>query len=166
MTLQPAVAAVQQGNGIAQQEVTVRLSQSNPAAEAEAREILRTIHNTIIVFRDDRWDGLVRARNRLVRTTLYTGVFTFVLLGVTIVVGAPLAAIEAAALFSLVGVIFGGLIIRLYLDSTNDSAVEDYGLATVRLVQTSLLSGLAAIGGVVLTGAFPTDGQSATNQWC
>ncbi len=44
-----------------------------------------------------------------------------------------------------------GLVNQLRKDAETGSAVEDYGLSTARLVYTPLFSGVAAVGGVLLT---------------
>ena len=43
-----------------------------------------------------------------------------------------------------------GLFNQLYLDASAETATEDYGLTTARLLHTPLFSGLAAVGGVLL----------------
>jgi hypothetical protein len=60
----------------------------------------------------------------------------------------PIAA--AAAIYLVGGVV--GLFNRLYVESGDDAAGEDYGLSKTRLLLTPMLSGLAAIGGVLITG--------------
>ncbi len=55
-----------------------------------------------------------------------------------------------ASVYYLVGGVVG-LFSRLRVDAEANSAVEDYGLAKVRLIATPLISGLAAVSGVVLT---------------
>lgn len=121
--------------------------------EIEARDAIRTVKQTINEFRDSMWSGLVRIRNQLVGTALITGLLTYVLLCVVILAGALPAAIKAGMIFYLVGAMVG-LFSRLYSESQSNSqaekAVDDYGLTTARVVVMPLLSGLAAIGGVLL----------------
>ena len=123
----------------------------------EARAVLREIRRGLNEFRDDRWDGLVRARNRILGTLTVTGIVTYVLLGFALEArsaNAPLDrmqdAIVAATAFYLVGAIVG-LFDRLNRESKDDAAVEDYGLSNARLALTPILSGLAAVGGVLIT---------------
>jgi hypothetical protein len=134
------------------------------SAAAEALAVIRDVHRAIVQYRDSKWAGLVAARARLMRSTAYTGIFTFLLLAAVIIFGATIINVEAATIFYLVGVLFGGLFQRLYNDGTSNIEVEDYGLATAQLVQISLISGLAGIAGVVLAGLLPitTGGGSGT----
>lgn len=57
---------------------------------------------------------------------------------------------SSAGIFYLIGVLVG-FISRLRPDSTSSVAIEDYGLAHARLIQTPIFSGLAAVGGVLAT---------------
>lgn len=91
----------------------------------------------------------MRARNQLFRTIFFTSVLGYSLLALAVIVGAPDSCLIAATAFFLVGATIG-LFNRLYLDSLADTAVEDYGLSTARLMHTPLLSGLAALGGVLI----------------
>jgi hypothetical protein len=54
------------------------------------------------------------------------------------------------AAFYIVGAIVG-LFSRLGAEAEAEAAVEDYGLSRARLFHTPLFSGLAAVGGVVIT---------------
>lgn len=127
------------------------------ASGQEARAILREVRRTLNEFRDERWAGLLRLRNRLLATLTLTGLVTYVLLGFAMN-GRPSNApadplqdpILAAAAFYLVGAIVG-LFNRMYGESSEDAAIEDYGLSRARLLLTPILSGLAAVGGVLIT---------------
>ena len=44
-----------------------------------------------------------------------------------------------------------GLFVRFYAESQNETSIDDFGLSTTRLIAIPLLSGLAAVGGVVIT---------------
>lgn len=117
--------------------------------ERLAREQLRQVRRAINEFRDDCRLGLVRARNQLWRTVTATMVVSYLLVALTIRAGAPPSAVMAAGVFFLAGAVVG-LFNKLNLDSTAQTAVEDYGLSTARLVSTPIFSGLAAVGGVLL----------------
>ncbi len=54
----------------------------------------------------------------------------------------------ATILFSVGGLV--GLFSRLYDQSKTDTSIEDYRLATARLIAAPLYSGLSAIGGVLV----------------
>jgi hypothetical protein len=132
-------------------------------SQGEAREALREVRFAINDFRDDRQDGLIRARNRLVWTMVAVGVTTYLLLGLAVLkdVGKPYVC--AAAVFYLVGAIVG-LFNRLRGESQRSSAVEDFGLFQARLITTPLVSGLAAVAGVFLVGqaSLLTGGAAST----
>ena len=115
-----------------------------------ARTLLVKVRGAINEFRNGRWDGIIRARNHLVRVAIFTGLTAYALLVVAILRGASDIAVASASAYFLVGAVVG-LFARLRADADATSAVEDYGLGTVRLITTPLVSGLAAVGGVVLT---------------
>lgn len=134
-----------------------------PEALAAARAISREVRHAINDFRHARWDGLVRARNRLAKSTQMTSWTTYLLLAIAIVLDAPPEAIGAGVVFYLVGAVVG-LFARLRADARLDEAVEDYGLAAARLQQTVVASGLAAIAGVVLMGISVSAGLTARGE--
>jgi hypothetical protein len=119
-------------------------------AKALARVALREVRSTLNDFRDKSWEGIVRARNRLLGSIAVTGIMTHVLLAMAILTSNTTNAITAAAAFYLVGAVTG-LFGRFYREATTGSAVDDFGFSTARLIATPLLSGLAGIGGVMLT---------------
>jgi hypothetical protein len=119
-----------------------------------ARAVLRTVRRAINEFRDERWNALVVARNRLAGTMIFTGLTAYVLLAIAIIKEATNDAIVAASAFYLVGAVTG-LLSRLYGEARTDAAVEDYGLSAMRLLSTPLVSGLVAIAGVVLVAMLP-----------
>jgi hypothetical protein len=126
-----------------------------------AREALRQVRRAINEFRDERRAGLVQARNRLLRTVTLTGLMTFLLVGLAALVEADHQHLIAGTVFYLIGAIIG-LFNQLYLDANTETATEDYGLATARLLYTPLLSGLAALGGVLIIPALSVLVNSST----
>ncbi len=124
--------------------------------QAKARFVLREIRRTLNGFRDGIWDGLVRARNRLLGTIALTGVVTHILLCTAILadtINGPSMnrdAIIAATAFYIVGAI-AGLFGRFYNELSSSKGGDDYGLTLARLIATPLLSGLAGVGGVLVT---------------
>ncbi|MEA2512284.1 MAG: hypothetical protein QOJ59_1771, partial [Thermomicrobiales bacterium] len=118
--------------------------------EAKAHLILRDIRHAINDFRDTSREGLVRARNQLMWTGLVTGAVSYVLLVLAILVRTDEDGLVAAMSFFLVGAVIG-LFDQLRVSAVHDGAEEDFGLGRARLVYTPVLSGLAGIGGVVLT---------------
>jgi hypothetical protein len=135
-----------------------------PSAKDDARAALVQVRHAIHDFRDTRREGLIRLRNRLFVTVIFAGLTGCTLLFVAILSGAQKSSILAAAAFYLVGGLIG-LVKQLHAPpSAAAAAQEDFGLGVVRLIQTPLLAGLAAIGGVVLVkltqGTGTTAGQS------
>jgi hypothetical protein len=143
------------GAGNDEQMLPAVTPNTTPEQRAEARAVLREVRYVINRFRDDRWGGLVRARSHLSNTVVFTGTVTYVVLALAIIMRVPRDTVLAATTFFLVGAIVG-LFNRLRLDSRADSIIEeDYGLARMRLIQTPLFSGLAAIAGVILVAMLP-----------
>lgn len=119
-------------------------------SEVQPRAILREVRHALNDFRNDRWEAIVRVRNQFVSTTILTGLTLYVLLQFTLLAGASRQAIISATAFYLVGALVG-LFGRLYNESQTSKSVDDYRLALARLVATPLYSGLAAVGGVLVT---------------
>ena len=118
-----------------------------------AKLTLREVRRALNEFRDDRWEGLMRQRNRLFKTIAVTGIVTYVLLCVIILAFNSInikPAIGAATIIYMVGAI-AGLFVRFYAESRSDRSIDDFGLSTTRLVAIPLLSGLAGIGGVLIS---------------
>ena len=122
-----------------------------PADKRLARGIVHDAQATVDEFRDSRRRGLVRARNRLFATVVFTGLVAYAGLGLALLAGAGTTQIVAGGTFYLIGASVG-LFRQLRQAAAADTVTEeDFGLSMVRLVYTPLASGLAAIGGVVLT---------------
>jgi hypothetical protein len=87
-----------------------------------------------------------------------TGLATYVLLGVIIlsfnlisnIVLTDQKFLQEVVIIYLIGAM-SGLFVRFYSESQGGTSIDDFGLTTTRLVATPLLSGLAAIGGVLFT---------------
>jgi hypothetical protein len=139
-------------NGLGSEEA----KKNGPQASTLARIALREVRSTLNSFRDKSWEAIVRARNRLLTSIAVTGAVTHILLGIAIlssdvpVVGHPPTALIAGTAFYLIGAVTG-LFGRFYNESLAGSAVDDFGFSAARLVATPLLSGLAGIGGVLVT---------------
>lgn len=126
-------------------------AETTPGGGEDAVAVLCSTHNAINEYRDDARDGIVHARNRLFAATLFTGITTFGLLGLALACGATTTEVCAGAAFFLVGGVIG--LFRQLRTAANAKAIseEDYSLSVVRLIHTPLFSGLAAVGGVVIT---------------
>jgi len=121
--------------------------------EAISRLTLREVRSALNDFREKRWEGLVRQRTRLLKATVVTGIVTYVLLGVIILAFNSIDSKQnllAATIIYMVGAI-SGLFVRFYSESHSGKSIDDFGLSTTRLVAIPLLSGLAGIGGVLLS---------------
>lgn len=137
----------------------------------EARQVLRRVRRAINEFRDDRWDGLVRQRNQLIEIMILTRSVEFTALGFALLLQVPWHIIVSVAFLYLVGALVGFFNrIRLSSSTMTPAPIEDYGLTSARTLQTPLYSGLAAVGGVLITGillvalnnSVPTSAQSVT----
>jgi hypothetical protein len=115
----------------------------------EARAIIREVRRSLNEYRGDRQAGLVRARNRLVKTGTFTALWGYIFFSLAILADVGKHAIIAATAFFLVGACIG-LFNQLLSEASTESAIEDYGLSSARLLHIPLFSGLAALGGVVL----------------
>ena len=155
-----AVTVLQPAAGISFNEHQPDKNSVTPADstrdEATARSVLRGVRRVLNTLQDRSWEGLLRARNRLLASIAITGLVTHVLLCITVLtIPIPNASnhytdpLVAATAFYLVGAVTG-LFGRFYQESTTGSAVDDFGFSTTRLIATPLLSGLAGIGGVLL----------------
>jgi hypothetical protein len=129
-----------------------------PANVAKALAILSDVRYEINHFRDSVWEGIVNARNRLADTSVLLGFAAYALLGLAIFSDAPHDTITWVITYFLIGAITG-LFARAQAEWNADTAVDDFGLATARLLQIPWLSGLAAVGGVLITSVI--DGSFA-----
>lgn len=126
--------------------------------ERRARGVLREVRNRLNAYRDDLWGGIVRTRSNLLISIALIGTITHVLLCMVILLDNPTnsnkGVLMAATAFYLVGAV-AGLFGRFYAESNTDHSKDDYGLFTARLIATPLLSGLAGVGGVLITVVLP-----------
>ena len=123
--------------------------------EVVIKEVIREVRHAVNVYRTSHASALIRARARLTKAILATGVAADVLLALAILMKVPREALATAAVFFLVGGVVG-LFNRLRLEGEGGPAMtSDYGLFDARLLGTLLISGLAGIGGVLLVSAAP-----------
>src|SRR6266516_7787609 len=78
-----------------------------------------------------------------------SGLLTFFLLCVAICAAVKPQSLLAALVFYLVGAM-SGLFGQLVLEAQSDKAIDDYRLTIARLVVTPVISGLAAIAGILV----------------
>jgi len=125
---------------------------ADPESQTQARLILRSVRETISEYRDGRRAGLVKTRNQLMWTGLVTGAFAYAMLALPILIGVSRIAVTAAAAFFMTGAVVGLFAqLRSWSGSAPAGGEDDFGLAQTRLLYAPLLSGLAGVGGVVIT---------------
>jgi hypothetical protein len=129
---------------------------------AEGRVLLRKIRSVLNTYRDDIFQRFVRIRNGMFATLVYVGLVAVAMLDLA-VLALPRTledTVAAGMAYYLVGALVG-LFAELYGASRRQrGTVHDYGVALARLLTIPVLSGIAAVLGVVVTrlaGASPAD---------
>jgi hypothetical protein len=72
-----------------------------------ARAVIQEVRCSLNQYRDERWDGVARARNIALDTMLIVGLFMNALLVIAILAGATQTQVQAAAVFYVAGVLAG-----------------------------------------------------------
>jgi len=126
----------------------VNNGQVSQQSEQKARANIRKVKSALHKFTNERWDGLVRARNQLMVTAFLTTFFTYILVIIAILANVPRMNTIDAMVFYFLGAIVG-LFGRLFDERNADTVMDDYGLSTTRIIVTPLISGLAALVGVL-----------------
>jgi hypothetical protein len=121
------------------------------SAEEEARMIVWTVRQTLNEYRDESRAGLVRLRIQLACTTLTTGLIGYGILCLALVGGVSATMLLAAVAYFLTGALVG-LVSRLRTEFESDTAIDDFGLSTMRQFAGPQLSGVAAVVGVAVLG--------------
>ncbi len=135
-------------------EETVQTLSSDPncskplSEQNKARANIRQVKSALHKFTNERWDGLVRARNQLMGTAFLTAFFTYMLVIIAVLAKVPPKNTLDAMVFYFLGAI-AGLFGRLFDERNADTVMDDYGLSMVRIIVTPLISGLAALVGVL-----------------
>jgi hypothetical protein len=113
--------------------------------------VLRLIVNRINEFHDSRFAALVDVRNFLLTASVLISSITLGLLMLALMAGVDNATLNAAAGIYLFGAVCG-LLGRLYREVPSNAGIDEYGFSfsNVRLLTTPILSGLAAVGGVLV----------------
>jgi hypothetical protein len=123
---------------------------ATPENRLKALTILSEVRYEVNNFRDSVWEGIINARNRLIHSSAILGFVAYSLLGLAIFMNVPYYTIVWVVVYFAVGALTG-LFARSQTEWTADTAVDDFGLSTSRLLQVHWLSGLAAVGGVLVT---------------
>src|SRR5216683_8207924 len=126
----------------------VNNGQVSQQSEQKARANIRKVKSALHKFTNERWDGLVRARNQLMVTAFLTAFFTYILVIIAILAHVPPMNTLDAMVFYFLGAIVG-LFGRLFDERNADTVIDDYGLSMARIIVTPLISGLAALVGVL-----------------
>lgn len=113
---------------------------------------LYEIRSAVNDFRDRRFEALVRGTSVLNRSSAMLGAVAWASLVLGIMAGASTVLVASASAFFLVGV-GAGLLTQVHGSNLSKSHEDVYGFGRAHLIQTVLLSGLAAVVGVALTSA-------------
>jgi hypothetical protein len=121
---------------------------------AHTRERARQLRFALNDYRTTLWMRLLLARNRLLASIVFTSFTVYVLLWLAIAAHVAPDAIISLTTFYFVGATIG-LFNRLYSDwkARGRGESSDCNLATYELLGVPLLSGVAAVFGVLLTAA-------------
>jgi hypothetical protein len=148
--LKPAAGAhLSVGGAATQQQAPQAANGAEAQQHADARAILRDVRGTINDFNIKSWGGLISARNQLLSTMIFVGLTTYVFVELAILFQVKPLHIEVAIIYAFIGGL-SGLIGRLSTEAPSGQAIDDYRLSMARLMVTPLLSGLAAVIGVLL----------------
>ena len=122
------------------------------SSDSDAKSRLREITAAINAFRDENWAGLVRLRMQLFAAVCLTEVFAYGLLALAVILGVGrVQMIAGTTLFVLAAVVGLGSQLSVLRSAKASDPVDDYGLDRARLLLIPVLSGLAGLGGVVVT---------------
>lgn len=127
-----------------------------PITPALAKVMIRNARQTIDDFRDDARKDLISVRTALFGSVVATGTMAYLLLGLALLAGIPStkgpdrAPVVAAVAFYVVGAVVG-LFKRLHAGGrAGGRRDDDFEITTIRLIETPLFAGLAAVGGVIV----------------
>ena len=125
-------------------------SAPQPANETYHRLSLRDVRRAINGFRDGERANLVRARNQLAWTGSLTALAGLALLILAVLARAPETSIIGGVTYFVVGAAVGLFYQLRNNGSSPGQWQEDYGFSRASLVYSPVLSGLAAVGGVMV----------------
>lgn len=123
------------------------------STDDSARNIVRHAIASINAYQDDRYGQLLDIRSQLAAAGVCIGGLSYLLTVFGVVLQPanverwPELMLGAGTLY-LVGAAFG-LMYRLYDESKSRPTVEDFGLSTLRILTTPVLSGFAGVAGAL-----------------
>jgi hypothetical protein len=124
-------------------------------AEDYAKTLASHVRQTINEYRDRQWAQLIRTRGEISAATTFTAFTVYILLWTAIFWGATQDTILTGMTYFLIGAIVGLFnYVHIESESSPGKSIDDYGSSHARLFVTVLLSGLAALGGVVVISIF------------
>jgi hypothetical protein len=107
------------------------------------------VRHAINRSREDQWAKLVGARNLMMLAAAIAGVFAYAGLLSVIAWHIDPKALQVATAFVITGALIS-LLHQLTVVDLSDSAVEDFGQATARLLAATFVSGLIALLGIII----------------
>ena len=119
-------------------------AEPNPCDPDTARQRIMNVRHAINQDRNGKWRLIVKARNGMGLGVLAAAVITYLVVAVAIVIGVSARALVAAAIFFAIGASVSAAH-QLAIRSKNQSEVEDFGYANVKLLVAPSLSGLVAV---------------------
>ena len=126
-------------------------SMADPFEGPLIHALVREVRYGLNQRRNDLWERLVHLRVLLLFSMFLTGAASYGLLALAVIQDVGETQMTAGATYYAVGALIG-LFGELYgAAQRRRGIVDDYGLATARLLTVPLLAGIAGVGGVVLT---------------
>jgi hypothetical protein len=119
------------------------------ADDLSARADLVLVRHAINRWREDQWAKLVGARNLTMLAAAIAGVIAYVGLLSVVVWHIDPKALQVATAFIITGALIS-LLHQVTVVGLSDSAVEDFGQATARLLAATFVSGLIALLGIIV----------------
>jgi hypothetical protein len=146
------------------------LASQSAISTEKAYAIVGDTQRELDYYVEERFEGIITVRNRLMAVHALTGVVTYVALLFALAVGISVGALQAMAALFLVGAL-ASMLNWYTLIVGSDNALPDYGLSLTRLFAAPLLSGLVALAAVLLlqsltwslAGHAPNSSQSLAN---
>jgi len=127
-------------------------AKSDPSRSRDlARRMLKNVRQAINGYRQSMWDGLVRARIQFFKTLSATILLSALIVILLVARETDRRMVFVATVLFLVGSLVG-LFARLRQLDAATNLEEDFGLNTAHLLGSPILSGIAAVLGVLLVG--------------